>query len=410
MVLHNNTIQILAQLVKRFAFILFYIDCVFSLLYAQEPTQTKIHKKLSLIIAGDAILHSNVYNDAAFPCDTRTHTNPFSNTYKIFWQDSRIKTKDATSQAQKNKAMCYDFSSMLSIIALFIKQHDLAFYNQESILGGKELSLSGYPTFNSPQEFGDEMLKIGFNLISLANNHTMDRGEKAIIKSLQYWKTKQALSAGSYESFNDREQPRIMQKNGITYTMLAYSYGTNGFIIPKGKEYLVNIYTKEQLQADIAKVRKKVDLLIVSMHWGVEYTFKPTKEQEELANFLAQQGVDIVIGNHPHVIQPIELINKTLVIYSLGNLLSAQVGLEKQIGMLVSLDITKDSQNNIVLQDIATDLVYTYHNSKMRDFKIYPFSFLNEAMLPNYQKLYKDYLNIVLSRDTKKRIKIGISY
>ena len=212
--------------------------------------ESKVSNELTLIMGGDALLHTAVYNDAKY-------TLP---------QEKDSKAKPTFS---------YDFSKMFIHATPLISQYDLAFYNQETILGGKELGLSSYPAFNSPQEFGDCTTTLGFNLISLANNHTLDRGEQAIKNSLEYWSKKPVIAAGSYMSLIERNTPKIHEKNGITYTLLAYTYGTNGIPIPKHKEYLVNVYNKEMLKKDIENVRNKVDLLMVSMHWGNEYDFKP---------------------------------------------------------------------------------------------------------------------------------------
>ena len=245
--------------------------------------------KLSMVMVGDALLHGSVYRDA--------------------YKDGK-----------------YDFSSQLEFIKPIIKNYDLAFYNQETILGGTELGLSDYPTFNSPWEFGDNMLEAGFNIVNLATNHTMDRGEKAILKSCEYWnpKKKDILFAGSYCSKEDQDEIKIFEKNGIKYTMLSYTYGTNGIKVPEGKEYLVNIYSDEKAKEDIEKVRDKVDLLLVSMHWGIEYRTEPTEEQKREAKYLSDLGADIIIGTHPHIIEPVTYIDDTLVIYSLGNFISAQ--------------------------------------------------------------------------------------
>ncbi len=350
-----------------------------------DKTQKSINKleqekELTLIMAGDALLHSHVYKDA----------------------------QHMITQDNKQNQITYNFNKMFNNIKSIIQNYDLAFYNQETILGGKELGLSSYPSFNSPQEFGDCMIDLGFNIVSLANNHTLDRGEKAIQSSLKYWENKPALTAGSYKSFEDRNTPRIYKKNDIKYTMLAYTYGTNGIKIPKNKEYLVNVYNKDMLKDDIAKIRDKVDLLIVSMHWGNEYQFLPSKEQEEFAKFLAEQNVDIIIGNHPHVIQPIEWINNTLVIYSLGNMISAQKGLERRIGMLVGIKIKKDSKTNLIkLTDLHANLIYTYYDELMQNFSIYPFSKLNDNILPNYKNIHEDYIKIIKQRDIKDTIKIS---
>lgn len=339
---------------------------------------TRAHS-LSLVMAGDALLHAPVYNDA---------------------------------QRLESSKVVYDFVPMFAHIAPLVARYDLAFYNQETILGGVELGLSSYPSFNSPQEFGDTMLSLGFNLISLANNHTLDKGEKGVRAMLEYWhrqeKERAIAIAGSYVSQEDRAKPRIYEKNGISYALLAYTYGTNGIPIPKGKEYLVNVYTKEMLAQDIKALRDKVDLLLVSMHWGIEYDFTPSKEQRELAAFLASLGVDIVIGNHPHVIQPIEKIGNTLVIYSHGNLISAQKGINKRVGMLTSVRIhlfdTKKREAllaeagefvpRVSLSDVRAELIYTHHENG-KNFRIYPLRKVNDKILPNAKQVYKDYTKIL---------------
>lgn len=327
---------------------------------------------LKIVMVGDALLHKSVYEDA------RTDKG-------------------------------FDFSPMLEPIAPLFESYDVRFYNQETILGGTQLGLSTYPAFNSPQEFGDAMLKLGFNLVSLANNHTLDRGEKGVKAMLEYWRNAESkhsdlLTAGSYESAQDRATPRIMRKNGITYTMLAYTYGTNGIPLPKGKEYLVNVYTKQMLLEDIKAVRPKVDLLIVSMHWGIEYEHSPSEEQRELARFLAKNGVDIIIGNHPHVIQPIEIIDNTFVVYSLGNFLSGQKGLAKNIGALIGLSLHKTKEGKIVFDDIQSELIYT-HSTQGAHFRLYPFSKLTQSLLPNYKKIQKQYDAILFSEFAHKHTK-----
>lgn len=324
---------------------------------------------LRLIMAGDALLHNSVYEDA--------------------------RQIDGS----------YDFSSMLGALKI-VKQYDLAFYNQETILGGSALGLSTYPNFNSPQEFGDNMLQLGFNLISLANNHTLDRGEKAVLASLAYWRDKDVLTAGSYESFSARNEVKILEKNGIKYALLAYTYGTNGIALPKGKEYLVNVYNTKMLKNDIKRIRSKVDLLIVSMHWGIEYDFTPSKEQRDLAALLASLGVDLVIGTHPHVIQPVEWVGDTLVFYSLGNLISGQKGTHKRTGMLGSVDIIRQDDGSIKLLNPRAELIYTYHNARYRDFKLMFFDELNDSILPSYKEIYKQYMHIITQG--KDEIKIGL--
>ena len=295
----------------------------------------------------------------------------------------------------------YDFTHNLVNIRPYIEKYDLAFYNQESILGGTSLGLSTYPRFNSPQQVGDAYLEAGFNLVSLANNHTLDKGESGIKKSVAYWKEKDAVTAGSYTSEEERSNPKIHTKNNINYVLLAYTTTTNGLIAPKGKEYLVNTYSYDKVKDDIEKVRDNTDIIIVSMHWGDEYQHTPSKHQIKIAKELSSLGADIIIGHHPHVIQPIEIIDETVVFYSLGNFISGQVGIDRLIGLLGSVEIKKKVVDGIVtnvsIGNIKGDLTYTYKTSNMRNYTVYPFSKLTDEILPGYKKYkssFEAYLNI----------------
>lgn len=331
----------------------------------EEKTEDSI---LSLVMVGDSLIHEAVYADA--------------------------KTSDG-----------YNFMPMLEEMKSIISSFDLAFYNQETILGGSELGLSTYPRFNSPYEVGDAFLDAGFNLVSLANNHTLDRGEQAILNSVQYWKEKDAYVAGSNRSEEERNRILIREQNGISYAFLAYTCWTNGLQVPSGKTYLLNQFDKETVKRDIESVRDRVDLLIVSMHWGEEYEFIPNYDQREIASFLAELGVDIIIGHHPHVVQPIEFIEDTLVVYSLGNFLSAQRGIERLTGLMISLNIRKIGETEeVILEDIEAELTYNYSNygkGWRSNFKVYPYTKLTESILPNHEMYYNKYMDIVIHGDDR---------
>lgn len=364
--------------------------------------------------------HNNISSDSKANVDDNNHSTSIS---LIMAGDNLI--NDKLYNAAKKDDGSYDFKSMYSYIKDIVKNYDLAYYNQETILGGSEIGVSSYPAFNSPYEVGDATIDTGFNLVSLATNHTLDRGEKAIINSLNYWNNKSnVLTSGSYLSNNDRNKVNIKEVNNITYTMLNYTYGTNGIKVPEGKEYLVNIWPctgnnpdndtkyqeyKEVVKEDILRVRDKVDLLIVAMHFGVEYTHVPTKYQIDMAEFLSSLGVDIIIGTHPHVIMPITYINDTLVIYSLGNFLSAQDtnnDYNTTVGLLSSIKITKnidkDNNSSIKLSDLNNELIYTTNKD---GYKIIPFSNPDiKDYLNDYERVYNKYANIVRSIDSSINI------
>lgn len=316
--------------------------------------------KLSMVMVGDCLIHRFVYTDA------------------------------------KNNDGSYSFSKMFTEVEPLIKNHDLAFYNQESNIGGKSLGLSAYPRFNSPEEIGDDMINLGFNLVSLANNHTMDKGEQGVINSVNYWKTKPGVYyTGEALSDEDRESNiKIEEKNGIKYAFFAYTTVTNGLLPPSGKEYLTNIYSKEKAQADINKVKDKVDLIIVSMHWGEEYTTTPNTSQKNIAKELSDMGVNLIIGNHAHSIQPVEMVGDTLVFYALGNFISAQDTPDKQTGALVTLNIEKQKDGTIKFSDIKANLIYTYFKGSS-NFKIYPYTKLDNSLLNNFESYYNKYKSVL---------------
>ncbi len=342
--------------------------------------------KLSLIMAGDMLVHDKIYNEAR---------------------------KNANNNG-------YDFKPMLTYIKDIVKDYDLAYYNEEVVLGGSSIGLSSYPAFNSPYEVGLDMIDTGFNMVSLATNHTLDRGIKAIENSLDFWNSTDVYTAGSYKTMEERNNIKIKEKNNITYAMLNYTYGTNGIKRPNGYESYVNIWDmsnknsyeeyKNVVKQDIENIRNKVDVLIVAMHFGEEYNFNTTWYQEDSSNFLSSLGVDIIIGTHSHVLGPIKWIYNTLVIYSLGNFLSAHevVNISNRIGLLSSIDIVKEVKDNnttIKLENLNNDLIYTYHNN-YKDFKVIPFSNSDiNKYLDNASSIYDKYSKYVTSLDNNINIK-----
>lgn len=324
----------------------------------------------NLFMIGDALIHSSVYMDA--------------------------EKDDGT----------YDFKPMLELIKPIAKKYDLRYYNQETILGGAELGYSNYPRFNSPQAVGDAFLDAGFNLVSLANNHTMDKGEIGVINSVNYWKSKKNVAfTGQWTSQEERDEARIYKINGISYAFFSYTTWTNGLETPVGKEYLNNVYSYEKASNDINKVKDLVDVIIVAMHWGIEYSFNVSQSQINIANELSSLGVNLIIGAHPHVVEPVEYINdgKTLVIYSLGNFISDQAGIERLTGLMMEVKIKKrvevDDTVNVSIVEPKAQLIYTKSSrSGKRNFKVYPYPKLNNDLLPNYNSYYETYKSVVSSK------------
>ena len=316
-------------------------------------------KSMSLVMVGDVLTHDSVLTDAL---------------------------KEDGS---------YDFTSMFTDIKSMIKDYDLKYLNQESIIGGPSFKYSGYPTFNAPDSIGDNLIDTGFNIFGLANNHAYDKGEDAILYSNKYWSSKDVITAGTYSSKDERDDIKVYEKNGIKYAFLAYTTSLNGYTLSSDKSYLVNVYSDALVKDDVDKIKDKVDVVIVAMHWGDEYTNTPTNSEKEIAQYLSELGVDLVIGTHPHVVQPIEYVGETLVIYSLGNFISNQlvIGLNPAIGLMVGVDITVDGDDTkISIKE--KELLYSYSKSST-NFKVIPFSKMNDDILPDYKSVEEKYMSIV---------------
>ncbi len=322
----------------------------------------------------------------------------------------------------------YDFKPMVRNLRQYTKDCDINYYNQETILAGDVLPLSSYPAFVSPTEAGDAMLDLGYNLVSTATNHALDGGEDGVLAQIRYWEknSDRAFMTGTFASQKKRDEVHILECNGITYTMLDYTYATNGIPRPEGKDYLVNVWPtdfdvndpnmdveyhkyKEQVRKDVEAVRDKVDFLIVCMHSGVEYAEDESEYQRDAAKFLASLGVDLVIGTHPHVIQPAEYIGDTLVYYSLGNLLCAQMQddyYNKVTSVLATMTIrkTNDSgERRIKIENVKNHLMYSYYDqASWSDYCVVSFEDPQiEDFLPEYKDVYDTYSQQFLKRDNK---------
>jgi poly-gamma-glutamate synthesis protein (capsule biosynthesis protein) len=227
---------------------------------------------------------------------------------------------------------------------------DFLLANQESLPTGDEFGLFGYPNFSSPAYIINDLKTVGVDMISMANNHVLDQKEAGVLDAIQNMKKYDMPYIGAYESLEDLQTDRIFQVDDVNLGFLSYTYGTNGHEIPAGKDYLVNLIDVERIAHDIRLLKPKVDFVIVSMHWGTEYELEQNDRQRELAQALADAGADVIFGQHPHVIQPYELIttsdgHRTHVFYSLGNFFSAQGFGYTNIGGIAKLEILKKSIN-----------------------------------------------------------------
>lgn len=287
----------------------------------------------------------------------------------------------------------YDFASRVSEVAPYMNDKDLTFLNQETPIGGEALGLSGYPNFNSPVEAGDLLLEFGADIVSNANNHTLDKKEEGILRTIALFEDKGIEYVGANRSAEDAERDRILEVNGIKVGFLGYTYGTNGMPVPEGKDYLVNLIDGSPINQDIETLDEKVDLLIVSMHQGVEYEEYPRDAHRQQMIEMTERGADVVLGHHPHVLQPIE-INETedgreaVIAYSLGNFFSAQQSLETKLGGIIGFEVTKAGGETSV-EDV--EFMPTYVASDEYDnFRLVPLADAGEYGLSDAASVYED--------------------
>lgn len=233
---------------------------------------------------------------------------------------------DGVEQSSKMKDGSYDFSHIFVNTKEEIEGADVAIVNQEVIIGGKELRVTGYPSFNAPYEIADELYNVGFDVVLHATNHALDRGKKGIVNCLNYWEKNYPSMkiAGIYDSKEDAEDICVVEKNGVKIAILNYTYGTNGISLPKGMPYAVALLSEETVIRDLEKAEAECDFTLVCPHWGTEYSLDASKQQKKWAKVFADNGADLIIGTHPHVIEPIEMVEsedgrKVPVYYSIGN-------------------------------------------------------------------------------------------
>jgi len=289
----------------------------------------------------------------------------------------------------------FDFNPTFSEVKKYLTESDLTIGNLETTISGKESKYSGYPLFNSPDEYLEALKNTGFDLLFTSNNHSLDRGKKGVLRTLAKIKDYGMNSTGSFLSQQDRDSIRVFDVNGIRIAFLAYTYGLNGNYLSKNEKYLVNVSDSVLIKNDIANARQKnSDVIIVYFHFGNEYQRYPSEFQKEIAKRSVEYGANIIIGSHPHVIQPVEYINsnknkigKSLVVYSLGNFISNQRWRYSDAGVILNLTITKNkSSQSISLSktDFIPTWVFKGQIANRNEFVILPADSLSFLSLPEY--------------------------
>ena len=295
--------------------------------------------------------------------------------------DIMIHSPQIVSAYQENDNR-YDFWENFFYVVPYFKMADFVVGNLETTLTGKEYGgYSGYPLFNSPPELADVLKKSGFDLLTTANNHSLDRGPVGIINTINNLEEAGLGFIGTARNAEERRKGYLFSGNGIKAAFLAYTYGTNGLPVPPGMDYLINLIDEQLIGEDIFRAKNiyGADIVFICIHWGNEYQRVPSDQQRELAEMLINSGADIIIGNHPHVIQPAEIIKTEkgtgLVFYSLGNFISNQRDRYCDTGMVAFIKIQFEPVARtycISLLDIEPTWVHKFMEGGKWKYRILP--------------------------------------
>ncbi len=275
-----------------------------------------------------------------------------------------------------------------------ISSADIAVINQETVLGGTHYEYAGYPKFNSPTEIGDAVIAAGFDVVLHANNHITDYGIEGLLYTLDYWDTHPEIKVlGIQRTLEEYSEIDVIEKNGIKIAMLNYTYGLN--VGSEGKYYMIDSFDYAKAEQDIKKAKEMADFVIVFPHWGDEYVYEPNEEQLAWTKFFSNLGVDLVIGNHAHVLQPIEWVenekgHRMLVYYSIGNYISSMDYTNTMLGILAKVTITKDETGTYISDASATPIVTHYEPGCPYNFGVYKLSEYNEE-LAAVHFIHRDY-------------------
>ena len=292
----------------------------------QEPSV----KRLRFAGVGDNLIHDSIYNAA----------------------DRR---KGVFGDGQ------YDFDHLYENIKPELDQYDLKYINQESIIAGDKFGISTYPKFNTPQAMIPTLTRAGFNMVNMANNHSLDKGSWAIPESIKLWDQTDVYHTGVFSSQEDRDRPLIIDKKGIKVGFLSYTYGTNGMF--PDTDYRVSYLNEDKIRKDIANIKDKVDFILVSCHWGEEGIQALDNTQKKYSKLFNDLGVDVVLGTHAHKIQTVKWLEnqdkkKTLVYYGTGNFVHNMLTPITYLEGMATFDFVKDGDKKYIDKARFVPLVF----------------------------------------------------
>ena len=348
-------------------------------------------------------LMSVIIFTSAFGCESRTVSENESNNENV---STEAVTEEIQAETEINLIMVgdillhtpienysvqsdgtYDYSAIFKYQTDDISSADLSLVNQEVIIGGEDLGISGYPTFNCSYNLATNLVNAGFNVILHATNHAMDKGKQGILNCLNNWKTNYPDIAvlGINESKEQQDTIYVYEQDGVKIAILNYTYGTNGISLPSDMPYAVNLLDEDKVVSDIARAKELADFVIVCPHWGTEYLLDTDSSQKKWTQIFLENGVDLVIGTHPHVIEPIEMLtddttgHQMLVYYSLGNFVnwtsSSGTGIaNRMVGGMAKVTLGLDDNGKVVIKKYGIKALVSHVTSQTNGITVYSLS------------------------------------
>ncbi|MBD8923844.1 CapA family protein [bacterium] len=314
--------------------------------------------------------------------------------------------------AYNSKTNEYDFSYVYEDIKNYTLSSDITIGSLETTFAGKEKGYSNYPTFNTPDSLATALKNIGVDVVSLAGNHALDYGYNGLGRTIDVFDNIGLSHLGTYKTAEEQEKLLIKDVKGVKIAFINYTYGTNGIPVPSGKEFCVNLIDKDFIKKQINQAKEQnVDMIVACMHWGTEYRTTANSEQKDLANFLFENGVDVILGNHPHVLEPMEKKTITLqdgttkdvfVVYALGNFTADQRDEITRDSAILNLTITKNSDSKISIDKVNYVPIYMYKNTNISTHK---FKILDiEKTIKDYEEGKNTSINSTVYNNLKKQL------
>lgn len=306
----------------------------------------------------------------------------------------------------------YDFSYVFEDIKHYIETADISIGSLETSFAGKDRGYSNYPTFNSPDALAYDLKEMGLDILSTAGNHCLDKGFSGLSRTIDVLDDAGIKHLGTYKTQEDQNQILIQEVKGVKIGFINYTYGTNGISVPSGKDFCVNLIDKDLIKKHIKLAKEQnVDMIVACMHWGTEYRTTANPEQEELADFLFQNGVDVILGNHPHVLEQMEKRTITLeddttkdgfVIYASGNFICDQNAENTRNSIILNLTITKHSDGKITIDKAEYVPIYMYKgaSSKLKRMKLLDI----EKSIADYENGSSKSISQTTYNDLKKQL------